>query len=77
MNINDYPNSQNELKNYEDTWALIDKTPRKPWIIQLYTSSENCPHRYRKWKPGRKGFSCKLLKGAKCANETCKLKARD
>ena len=64
-------------KNYEDTWALIDKTPRNPWTIQLSTSSEDCPHRYREWKSIRKGFFCKLLKGAKCTSGACKLKVRD
>lgn len=61
----------------DDVWALIDKSTRKPWTIQLVTTSEDCPHRYRKWKPVQKGFFCKLLKGARCTNEMCKLKVRD
>lgn len=57
-----------------DVWALIDKASRKSWIIQLVVSSEDCPHRYRKWKPPQKGFFCKFRDGKKCIEDKCEFR---
>jgi len=63
-----------EINN--DTWTIINGVSRKPWMVQPVISSEDCPHRYRKWKPPQKGFFCKFRDGKKCIEDKCKFKVR-
>lgn len=61
---------------HNDVWVLIDEAPRKPWAIQPVISSEDCPHRYRKWRPVQKGFFCKFRGGKKCIEDKCEFRVR-